>query len=72
MFRYEVEFWDEIDNIERKESGFVAAKRYGAAANKLVDYYGKDNISSITISEMLNPICDEEMLEGFKETKKDE
>ena len=72
MFRYEVEFWDEIDKIERKESGFIAAKRYGAAANKVVDYYGKNNVSSITLSEMLNPICDEEMREVVKENKKNE
>lgn len=52
MFYYEVEYWDDIDGKQAAEKGIADAKTYGEAANQVSEFYGKDNVSSVKISEL--------------------
>lgn len=63
MFRYNVEFWDEMDNKVNKEKGIIGAETYGSAADKLVEYYGADNIFTIELSEIESVMADVDLRE---------
>jgi hypothetical protein len=72
MFYYTVSFWPEDkDTYENHldgrgtvtEHGIIAAKNYGKAVNRVVEFYGKDNIIEISIYELENPLCMEEIQE---------
>ena len=52
MYRYNVEFFDEIESKVTKERGLVGAETFGTAADKLVEYYGKDNIFEMNLEEI--------------------
>lgn len=67
MFRYKVTYFDEIDKIVTTESGILAAESYGYAANKLVDTYGKENISVIGLYELDDWITDEQLREELND-----
>ena len=61
IFRYEVEYWDEIEEKESSEKGIACGETYGKVTDSIVDYYGKDNIFSVKVFELDNCICDEEI-----------
>lgn len=67
MYHYIVDYFDSIDLCDRKDSGLVAAVDYGTAVNKIVNFYGKENIFSITIEEWEDILCEDEVMEGFEE-----
>lgn len=66
MFYYCVRYWDEIDCIERKDSGLVVANDYNFATDKVVKYYGKENVFSVTVEQWEEILCEDEILEGFE------
>lgn len=76
LFRYTIRFnpddretWK--DSIGKDgfvtESGVIGGPSYGAVVDLVADFYGEENIVDISIYELMNPLCDEElkdMLEG--------
>lgn len=67
MFKYKVNYWDEIESRNRDEVGLVAAKSWGKAVEKVREYYGSKNVSSITIEEWDDIISAEEVINGLAE-----
>ena len=72
LFYYTVSFWPEDTDMYEDhrsksgsvtEHGIIAAKNYGKAVNRVVEYYGHDNIIEIGIYEMENPISMDEVQE---------
>lgn len=63
MFRYKITYFDEIDKKTVTESGILVAESYGYAADKLVDTYGKENVSVIGLYELDDWITDEQLRE---------
>jgi hypothetical protein len=61
MFRFEVNWWDKDFNDMSNEKGIVAAADYGAAANRVVEYYGKENVVDIKLYELEDVLVDEEI-----------
>jgi len=68
MFRFTVDFIDE--GFPRTERGILTQTSYGDAANRLVEYYGKENIISISLYETEEVLIDDEILEMINEDKK--
>lgn len=47
IYIYKIMYVDEMDDYETKtDCGVVSANSYGEAADKIVDFYGKDNFCS--------------------------
>ena len=67
MFRYTVEYHDEITGELSTSSGIVAASTYGAAADRLVEYHGLEYIVSVSIYMMDDVLCDEELRDMLDE-----
>ena len=65
MFYYKVQYWDEDICEPQDENGLVAASNYGDAALKVIDYYGHENIVSLTLIEWEDILSREEVTEGF-------
>ena len=49
MFAYEVNFWDDMDNTEAIDYGFVCGENYKEASENLADYYGDDSIIELKL-----------------------
>ena len=47
-FTYCIDFWDEVDEKICTESGVVLGETFSEVVCRLEDYYGKDNINSIS------------------------
>jgi len=67
MFKYKIEFWDEIDNKVIFENGITCGTDYGEAANKVAEFYGYENVISITLTELEKIMCEEEVADLFKD-----
>ena len=67
MYRYTVKFIDEIDYNESTDIGLVAAESYGSAADKVVDFYGRDNVFSVELTEYEDIICKDELMDDILE-----
>lgn len=70
IFRYEMTWWYDHNNEVVTDKGFIAAKSYGKAANKLVAYCtnadGKCDLISMELMEISDEsgmIYDDEILE---------
>ena len=59
MFRFNISWWDEREKLEEK--GIVHGTDYGDAANRLVDYYGREHIISIELYELDDIVTDEDV-----------
>ena len=66
MFHFKVRYWDEDEEKEAQEQGFVRAETHGQAADKLVAYYGKDFIVSLTLCEYEDIITESDIAEAFE------
>ena len=53
MFNYKVKYFDD-DYRDSVEYGIVCAEDYGEAVNRIVDYYGKSNVISVSVAELLD------------------
>ena len=65
LVKYEIEFWDEIDEVDKIEKGLSTGKDLGEAVNRITNYYGKNNVISIKVYECEEVLCDEEIKEFF-------
>jgi len=70
LFYYTVSFLPEDEDLYEghvtkggtvTEHGIIGAKNYGKAVNRVVEYFGKDNIIEIGIYELDNPISMDEV-----------
>lgn len=50
FFEYSCEYWDEMDKKLTIAVGVVYAEKYSEAIRKIEDYYGKENINSVTVT----------------------
>ena len=66
MYYYVINYWDEIDNEPRTDSGIVAATSYGEAAQRATEYYGTKNVVDIQLSELEQVLSEEELLDMFE------
>ena len=65
LVRYEIQFWDEIDEIDKIEKGLSTGKDLGESVNRITNYYGKNNVISIKVYECEEVLCDEEIKDFF-------
>lgn len=68
IIRYKIKYWDDCDKCVVKEGGLVESTNLGEAVNRIVDYYGEENICEISVYECENIIPDPEIKDFFKET----
>lgn len=68
MYNFVVEYWDEMDQEPRTESGLVSADSYSEAIEKITEYFGENNIISIK-SYVVEPIMTEEEILDMFETE---
>lgn len=47
--KYKVCFWDQLENRDATECGIVWAGRYTEVMCRIGDYYGEDNINSVSL-----------------------
>lgn len=66
MFKFKVEFWDEELHKRNYENGITDGKTYGEAADHVSDYYGKENIVTMTLEELQNIIVNDNVEQFFK------
>jgi len=66
MFYYQIDFWDEIDNERRQESGILAASTYGKAAERVTRYYGADSVISLYLEEWEDILSEDDLLDQFE------
>lgn len=57
MFVYHMTYYDDTDCKVLTEKGFVGASTYADAADKLVEYYGVENVVSCYLEELENILC---------------
>ena len=48
MYYFKVKYWDSTGDKEEYDCGLVTAPNYGEAAEKIVKFYGKENIMYVT------------------------
>ncbi len=65
MFKYVVTFWDETENKQMTETGLTCGDSWGAAFDRVRDYYGEGNIVGVYLEEWESVLTSEEVLEGL-------
>lgn len=63
MYYYLVEYWDSDLQKVVTQSGMTSGETYGAAANKVDEFYGLENIISIKLIELEDILGEEEILD---------
>ena len=58
-----VEWYNDIDGSTEELNGFVTGKSYNEVLNKIVDYYGEQQLNSVRL-ELFGP---KDMLEFFED-----
>jgi hypothetical protein len=75
LFHYTVTFRPDDDELFADqmneygfvvEKGLVAAAGYGAAADRLSEYFGQENIVDMALYECYNPLCYDEIADFLK------
>ena len=67
MYKFKVNFWDEMEQKMSTEQGLIGGKTYGDAAENVCDYYGRQNVNGIYLEELDTIILDSEMSHVFEE-----
>jgi len=65
LIKYTVNYWDEVENCTKEESGIVSASDWNGVFDRLYKYYGKDNIDAFTFCEMDTIVPRSELLISF-------
>ena len=52
FYMYEILYWCPVEDKNLKEKGFVQAKTYSEAAQKIAEDFGEDNIINLQIKFM--------------------
>lgn len=67
LIRYKIEYWNEISGVLEQECGITSGTDLGDGVNRIVDWYGKDNIVSVEVYELMEVLPDEELADMVKE-----
>lgn len=63
MFHYTVDFWDDEIKESQQETGIVGATTYSEAAQRISDYYGADNIVTISMTQWEDLITTDDLIQ---------
>lgn len=67
MFAYCIEYVNEENPIETlNETGVVCGVDYGEATNRVVEFYGRENILSIKIYECEDVLTEDDVFDLFR------
>lgn len=66
MYYYIVEYWDNLDQESRTESGVVSAENCSAAANKVEEYYGSEYVVELKLSKLEEILSEDELMDMFE------
>jgi len=64
IVRYEIDYWNDIDQEPATEKGIAGAgdtDTIGEVVNRIYDYCGKENVTSLKVYECMDIMCDEEI-----------
>ncbi len=67
MFRYKTTWVDDTIEEVTTESGIVTGKDYGEAANRVVAFYGKERVITIALTELVDILTEDNIIDEFKE-----
>ena len=70
MFYYCVDYWDLVENEPRQEAGLLANATYKDAAEKVIEFYGKENVTSVYLEEWDDPLVEDEAIDKLTDKKK--
>ena len=66
MYYYVVEYWDDLDQESRTDSGVISAENYSAAANKVEEYYDSGYIVELKLSRLEEILSEDELMDMFE------
>lgn len=66
MFSYIVTYFDSYEGKTVTEKGLLVAETYGGAADKLVNYYGKDYLITLVLTEINDILTVDQIKEEFE------
>jgi len=66
MYYYVVEYWDNLDQESRTDSGVISTENYSAAADKVEEYYGSENIVELKLSKLEEILSEDELMDMFE------
>ena len=52
IYYYEVYYWDEVEEARRTAKGIILGETMGAAVNRIVDFYGADEVFDVKVYKM--------------------
>lgn len=61
LFVYHVEFYDEVTSEDTSEKGITCGNDIGDAANKITEWYGKNNVYSLKLTPYEQVITEEDI-----------
>lgn len=67
LVRYKIRYWDEIEHDIHNERGLTIGENLGDAVNRICDWYGKTNVSEISVYECEEVLVDEEIKDMLAE-----
>lgn len=65
MFNYSLNYWDQESMAKRHDTGIVAADSYSDAADKLCEYFGKENIINLFLCQWEDVIPEADLRDEF-------
>lgn len=68
FFNYEVDYYDEFENGQKKDYGIVTGRDHAEAIKKLGDYYGMEAMEKVSLSYFNTDIDDIITAEHFPMT----
>lgn len=63
MFHYTVDFWDDKIKESQQETGLVGAATYSEAAQQISDYYGADNIVTMSMTQWEDLVTTDDLMQ---------
>ena len=66
MFYYKISFWGELENRQIEESGLVSATSYAEATQKLMDFYGEDNVVTTVLEKWEDVVIEDDLLNALE------
>lgn len=66
MYYYVVEYWDNLDQESRTDSGVLSAENYSAAADKVEEYYGSEHVVELKLSKLEEILSEDELMDMFE------
>lgn len=66
MYYYVVEYWDNLDQESRTDSGVLSAVNYSTAADKVEEYYGSEYVVELKLSKLEEILSEDELMDMFE------